>query len=333
MRRTRRWRGAPTLPTRSWCIVRKIFVQAKRGARRFRGLTTMTWLARHCALTQCVFFIGIMLLIAGAIDAATAAPFGVGGSGPPEVGGFTGWVLHEQAGFYRMLSGAIRASKADGSAAWTLLGISFAYGVFHAAGPGHGKAVISSYLVANDETWKRGIALSFAAAILQSLTAIVIVAIAAVLLNAHSKAMEDNLHVVEMVGYGLIILIGLRLLWVKGRAFWHLLRPSAHAHDHAHHDHHHDHDHHRHDHRDHDDEAHDWGHPHAPANIGCGAGWPPLSPSVCGHARAPSLFWCLRWRKGCSGSALPPPSSWGSAPRSPSRRLPRSRSARAAWRA
>jgi len=224
----------------------------------------MTWLARHCALTQCVFFIGIMLLIAGAIDAATAAPFGVGGSGPPEVGGFTGWVLHEQAGFYRMLSGAIRASKADGSAAWTLLGISFAYGVFHAAGPGHGKAVISSYLVANDETWKRGIALSFAAAILQAITAIVIVAIAAVLLNATSKAMGDTLRVVEMVGYGLIILIGLRLLWVKGRAFWHLLRPSAHAHDHAHHDHHHDHDHHRHDHRDHDDEAHAWGHAHAP---------------------------------------------------------------------
>lgn len=222
----------------------------------------MTWLARRSALAQCVLFILFVLLVAGAIDAVSAAPFGVGSA--PAVDGVTGWVLAKQAEFYRMLSGAIRAAKADGSAAWALLGISFAYGVFHAAGPGHGKAVISSYLVANDETWKRGIALSFASAILQAMTAIAIVAVAAVLLNATSKAMGDTVRVVEMVGYGLIILIGLRLLWVKGRAFWHLLRPPAHAHAHDHHhghNHNHGHDDHNHDHAD---EAHAWGHAHAP---------------------------------------------------------------------
>jgi nickel/cobalt exporter len=236
----------------------------------------MTWLARRSALTQCVLLIVFILLVAGAIDAALAAPFGVGGPAPVEVGGISGWVLYQQAGFYRMLSGAIRASKADGSAAWTLLGISFAYGIFHAAGPGHGKAVISSYLVANDETWRRGIALSFASAALQALTAVIIVGIAAVLLNATSKAMGDTVRIVEMVGYGLIILIGLRLLWVKGRAFWHLLRPRAqhrralhrdHAHDHHRHAYDHDHHHHGHDpshDHDHDDEGHAWGHAHAP---------------------------------------------------------------------
>ena len=65
--------------------------------------------------------------------------------------------LAKQAEFYRMLSGTIRSAKTDGSAVWLLMGISFAYGIFHAAGPGHGKAVISSYLVANEETWKRGV--------------------------------------------------------------------------------------------------------------------------------------------------------------------------------
>jgi nickel/cobalt exporter len=208
-----------------------------------------------------------------------------------------GWILEKQAEFYRMLSGAIRAAKADGRAAWTLMGISFVYGVFHAAGPGHGKAVISSYLVANDETWRRGIVLSFASAIVQAFTAIAIVGIAAVLLGATAKVMGNTVRVIEMVSYGLIVLIGLRLLWVKGRAFLHLLRPRAqhhghehdhdhahdhahghdHAHDHAHshahhhhghaHDHHHhhghDHGHAHHDH-DHDDEAHAWGHAHAP---------------------------------------------------------------------
>ncbi len=208
---------------------------------------------RWSALVRFSFVVLCALLVFGAVDAALAQPFGMTrGSAPSEVGGFAGWVLFKQAEFYRMLSGAIRAAKADGSAAWTLMGISFAYGIFHAAGPGHGKAVISSYLVANNETWRRGIALSFASAILQAFTAIAIVGVAAVLLGATAHAMGNTVRIIEMVSYALIVLIGLRLLWVKGRAFLHLLRPPAHEHhDHAHH-HGHDHDHghsHDHDHR------------------------------------------------------------------------------------
>jgi nickel/cobalt exporter len=230
---------------------------------------------RRVTLAHCALIALGMVLLFGVIDAASAQPFGMSRSpAPPSFGPFTGWILEKQAEFYRMLSGSIRAAKADGSAAWGLMGISFAYGVFHAAGPGHGKAVISSYLVANDETWRRGIALSFASAILQAFTAIAIVGVAAVLLGATAHAMGNAVRIIEMVSYALIILIGLRLLWVKGRAFWHLLRPAARDHhDHAH-DHHHDHDHghaHAHDHghshghdHDHGDEAHAWGHAHAP---------------------------------------------------------------------
>lgn len=245
----------------------------------------MTPSGRRSALLTFVALAAGLFLVVGLIDVALAQPFGISrGPGGGEVGGLAGWILQKQADFYRMMSGAIRAAKADGSAAWTLLGISFAYGIFHAAGPGHGKAVISSYLVANDETWKRGIVLSFASAILQAFTAIAVVGIAAVLLGATAKAMGDTVRVIEIVSYALIVLIGLRLLWVKGRAFLKLLRPApaAHAHhDHAHHDHSHDHHHdhghahshadshsvshahHDHDH-DHGDEAHAWGHAHAP---------------------------------------------------------------------
>jgi nickel/cobalt exporter len=142
------------------------------------------------------------------------------------------------------------------------MGISFLYGIFHAAGPGHGKAVISSYLVANNETWRRGVVLSFASALLQAVVAIAIVGIAAVLLNATAKTMGNAVRVIEIVSYALIVLIGLRLLWVKGRALLHLLRPGAHdhhAHGHAH-DHGHGHDHHH----DDEEEASAWGHAHAP---------------------------------------------------------------------
>jgi nickel/cobalt transporter (NicO) family protein len=107
--------------------------------------------------------------------------------------------------------------------------------------------------------------------VLQALTAIAIVGIAAVLLGATARVMGSTVRVIEEVSYALIILIGLRLLWVKGGSFLRLLRPQA-AHDHAH-DHHHGHDHvhahhdhaHGHDHHHHgEEEASAWGHAHAP---------------------------------------------------------------------
>ena len=203
----------------------------------------------------------LLLLLLVGVEVAMAQPFGLNRGAPlSEAGGFAGWILAKQAEFYRMLSGLIRAAKADGSAAYTLLGVSFLYGVFHAAGPGHGKAVISSYLVANNETWRRGIVLSFASAILQAFTAIAVVGVAAVLLGATAKAMGNTVRVIEIVSYTLILLIGLRLLWVKGRAFLQALGGGrGHHHDHGHeHGHHHHHDH------EHEQEASAWSHGHTP---------------------------------------------------------------------
>jgi nickel/cobalt exporter len=260
---------------------------------------SMKRVIRGQVVVRIVWFVAAvagLLLIAGAVDAAFAqAPFGVprGQAAPPPTTGVLGWIFAKQAEFYRQFSGLIRAAKADGSAAWSLFGLSFLYGVFHAAGPGHGKAVISSYLVANDETWRRGVVLSFASALVQALVAVLLVGIAAVLLNATSSTMRGAVNVIETASYALIILIGLRLLWVKGRAFIaafrNLHRPAPvgaavtpadhpahhdhddhghdhHAHDHHdhHHHHHHNHDHHGHAHCDHDDHASAWGHAHAP---------------------------------------------------------------------
>ena len=163
------------------------------------------------------------ILVVIAIDPACAQDLSFGAphhaTGILPQSGLLAWIFAKQAEFYRSLSTYIRASKDDGAAMWTLFGISFLYGVFHAVGPGHGKAVISSYLVANEETWRRGVVLSFASAAIQSVVAIVVVAIAAALLGATAKAIGLTVHVVETVSYVLVILIGLRLLVVKGRGF------------------------------------------------------------------------------------------------------------------
>src|SRR6187399_1196588 len=164
----------------------------------------------------------------------------------PQVGGIIGWILARQSEFYREMSGTIRAAKSDGSAVWTLLGISFAYGIFHAAGPGHGKAVISSYLVANEETARRGIVLSFASAMLQALVAVALVAVMAWLLSSTAKTMCSAEKAIEIASYALIAAFGARLVWTKGGGFIRALQAkpapamaAAHHHDHAH-DHVHD---------------------------------------------------------------------------------------------
>jgi nickel/cobalt exporter len=216
------------------------------------------------------------VLVIGMLDGAVNAlmaqtPFG--GPRPSgadaQAGGILGWILARQSEFYRQMSSTIRAAKSDGSAVWTLLGISFAYGIFHAAGPGHGKAVISSYLVANQETARRGIVLSFASALMQSLVAVVIVGICAWLLNASAKTMCGAEKLIEIASYALIAGFGVRLVWTKGGGFIRALqvrRPVAalvvagHDHGgHADHDHHHGH---RHD----DGHVHDehCGHSHGP---------------------------------------------------------------------
>jgi nickel/cobalt transporter (NicO) family protein len=222
-------------------------------------------------LAICVLAVTAVLTLDSVIHVAMAqTPFGGPrpGGAEPQVGGIVGWLLAKQSEFYRELSSTIRAAKSDGHAVWTLLAISFAYGIFHAAGPGHGKAVISSYLVANQETARRGIVLSFASALMQSLVAVLIVGIGAWLLNATARTMCGAEKIIEIASYALIAAFGARLVWTKGGGFIRALQgpqpgpalalAAAASHAHAGHGH----DHHRHEHS----HAHAHAHVHVQAH-------------------------------------------------------------------
>jgi len=280
-------------------------------------------------LARGLFACAAVVVVLGAADAAlhdllAQSPFGAprtAQAAEPQAGGLVGWLLAKQSEFYRQMSATIRAAKSDGSAVWTLLLISFAYGAFHAAGPGHGKAVIASYLVANRETARRGIALSFASALMQSLVAILIVGISAWVLNATAKTMCKAEGAIEIASYGLIALFGLRLVWVKGRTFIRALQAvqpvpaiAGVPHDHHDHGHHHDaHDHHDHDHG-HDHHHHDHGHAHAHHHHAHDH----VHDEHCGHSHGPTpseLAGPGGWRRGfaailtvgirpCSGAIL-----------------------------
>ncbi len=162
---------------------------------------------------------------------------------------FTGQMAAWQGQFYRQLTGAVRAWKQDGWAAWLLLWLSFGYGVFHALGPGHGKAVLTAYVLANKETIRNGALLAMLSAFLQALVAIALVAVAAGVLQVSGVAMNRATWWLELASYMLMVALGAWLV------FKHFLQPvlssfmdrrSAHAvntqHAHAHHQHAHVHD-------------------------------------------------------------------------------------------
>ncbi len=161
-----------------------------------------------------------------------------------------------QSHFYRQLTGAVRAWQQDGWAAWLLLGLSFAYGVFHALGPGHGKAVLAAYVLANRETVKNGAILALLSAFLQALVAITLVGIAAGVLNVSGLALTRATWWLEIASYAMMVALGAWLVfrqmihpvwrWLTQRftrASAAAVQSDASHHDHhSHADHHHQHD-------------------------------------------------------------------------------------------
>ncbi len=264
----------------------------------------------------------VMTHFLGAAHAQSSLGIGVNDGMAPTTGPFAHilmWINLRQQEFYRALATAMKAMREDGSKMWLLIGLSFAYGIFHAAGPGHGKAVISSYMVANEVALRRGILLSFVSALLQGLTAILVMLLAYFVLRGTAISMTDAAWFMEIMSYVFVTLFGAWLLWRKlgptvlrwfGKAPAYSLSAAhaAHshgshaghshaAHSHAAHSHaahahalHDDHDH-THDHRDHaahDHDTHDHSHHghahHDHAHHDHAAG---EVCDTCGHSHAP----------------------------------------------
>lgn len=166
------------------------------------------------------------------------------------------WVQHQQKEFYRAMTHALSQIKTDGSGGFILVGLSFLYGVLHAAGPGHGKAVISSYMLANEIVLKRGIALSFASAFLQGLTAIIAISCLLLFLRGFGVKSGDLTFYLEVTSYLGITILGAWMLYSK------LFKKSGQYNQHHKHAHVDKHDH---THLGHDDVCKSCGHSHAPS--------------------------------------------------------------------
>jgi nickel/cobalt transporter (NicO) family protein len=205
--------------------------------------------------------------IAPAPPSAFAPPVAAPFQAPGPLGRLFAWVFDKQQSLQRSLATSVKDLKADNplGGAITLAALSFVYGVLHAVGPGHGKTIISSYVVANEETVRRGVIISFIAAGLQALTAVVLVGVLVIALGATGLQVNAWSNQLETISYAMIALVGLYLLSSQLRGVWRRWQGdapalaaenrAAHGHGDHHHDRDHDNHHHGHDHH---------GHHHAP---------------------------------------------------------------------
>jgi len=166
-----------------------------------------------------------MLLQPSLALAGPASPFGAGLSEGNIAGAswfprLAGPLISLQFYFNQHITAAVRAIRYDGGAFWTLLGLSFLYGIVHAAGPGHGKAVVSSYILANRQTLRNGIALAFIASLAQALGAVVLILIAAMVLHMTSVSITHATFRFEILSNALVVMLGIWLVWSK------IIRPA-----------------------------------------------------------------------------------------------------------
>lgn len=122
-------------------------------------------------------------------------------------------VMEWQKSFNLSLSSALHALKAhEQQAGWTLVGISFLYGVFHAVGPGHGKVILSSYLSLENTAIKHAMKISLASALVQGLVAVSLVSVIVVVFTLSRQYFNLTLLWVERMSFALMLLFG--LYWV-----------------------------------------------------------------------------------------------------------------------
>lgn len=139
------------------------------------------------------------------------------------VGGYWLWlawpqVLREsivwQREFNQQLSVLLKGvAENPTKAGSSLLLVSFIYGVLHALGPGHGKAVITTWLATHPSKLKSSIGLTLASSLLQGLVAVLLVVVVLSVLALPARQLHLSSFWLEKGSYALVGVLGGLLCW------------------------------------------------------------------------------------------------------------------------
>lgn len=173
------------------------------------------------------FLLGIALLCA----ALLAALWALGG-----LDQLSAWAADGQRSFQNQMAASLRALRAgEPGAVATLMGVCFAYGFFHAVGPGHGKFLIGGYGVATRVTMLRLSGIALLSSLAQGASAVILVYTGVLLLGLTRTQMVDSAEdIFAPASYAAIALVGAWLI-VRGlRKYWKMRDVHPHTHDHDH---------------------------------------------------------------------------------------------------
>ena len=135
-------------------------------------------------------------------------------------------LIRYQMEFHRELGSLLRASvDLQWSTLLSLLMVSFLYGVFHAAGPGHGKVILSTYLATQPSRLRQAITLSALAALLQALVAIALIGVTGWLLGMSARQAQGWSLWLDRSSFLLVALMGAYLALRAARQLWPLRKP------------------------------------------------------------------------------------------------------------
>ncbi|MEH6523072.1 nickel/cobalt transporter [Sulfitobacter sp.] len=143
------------------------------------------------------------------------------------------WAAGEQRSFQNGIARTLRALRGGEAGAYAvLLSSCFAYGFFHAIGPGHGKLLVGGYGVAQNVPMLRLSLIALASSLGQAVTAIVLAFGGLWILGLTRDRMVGAAEeILAPLSYGLIAIIG---LWLVVRGFRRMRRAQV-THDHTHH--------------------------------------------------------------------------------------------------
>ncbi len=116
----------------------------------------------------------------------------------------------------RYISTNIRSLNDDASLSTSLLilGVAFVYGLIHAAGPGHGKALVALYFTANKSDYKKAFKMGYMISIIHAISALLFTfGIFFILKTMFRKNFNELSDIAMLISAVMIMLVGLYLLY------------------------------------------------------------------------------------------------------------------------
>ncbi|MGJ8626901.1 MAG: nickel/cobalt transporter [Sulfitobacter sp.] len=125
------------------------------------------------------------------------------------------WAADQQRAFQNTIATTLRATRAgEAGAILALVTACFAYGLAHAAGPGHGKVLIGGYGFARKVSMVRLSLIALAASLGQAVTAVILVYAGVLILNLSRQAMVGVTEkIFAPASYAAIVAVGGWLVW------------------------------------------------------------------------------------------------------------------------